>query len=433
MNRTEYSSSAARVIPMPNPPAPEYSDEQPVSQLPKAETKIKYAGMDLPFLALTILILLIGVVMVLSASFVRAYYVAGDPLRFFLRQFMFAISGVGLMIIVSRINVKIMRHWSMWILYISVGLLVLVLMFGETVNNATRWIDIFGITRFQPSEVAKVAIILAFSRMICQFDEKMKTLKYGIFPFVVIVGAIAFLLMRQPHVSATIIIVAQTAIMLFAGGARLRWFVIPALIIAAVVGFLLFSMMQNSAEAEDGAAQQQTQQVQQRSGGRLAHVQRRIDSWLDPEADPQGAGFQARQSLYAVGSGGLFGVGLGQSRQKQLYLPEEHNDFIFAIVLEELGFIGGMMILTLFALLIIRGFWLALHARDRYGSLVVTGITALLAIQVFLNVAVVTNLIPATGISLPFFSYGGTALWLQLVQMGIVLSVSREIPLTKAG
>ena len=148
-------------------------------------------------------------------------------------------------------------------------------------------------------------------------------------------------------------------------------------------------------------------------------------------SDPQGDGFQIIQSLYSVGSGGLLGLGLGQGRQKYLYLPEEHNDFIFAVVCEELGLIGALLILLLFALLIIRGYWLALHARDRFGALVITGITSLLAIQVFLNVAVVTNLVPCTGISLPFFSYGGTALWIQLVEMGIVLSISRDIPLRR--
>ena len=164
------------------------------------------------------------------------------------------------------------------------------------------------------------------------------------------------------------------------------------------------------------------------AGGRFGYANGRIEAWIDPEADPLDGGFQIRQSLYAVGSGGLFGQGLGQSKQKYLYLPEEHNDYIFAVVCEELGYIGAMLILMLFALLIIRGYWLALHAKNRYSALITTGIISLLAIQVFLNVAVVTNLLPATGISLPFFSYGGTALWIQLFQMGIVLAVSREIP-----
>ena len=164
-------------------------------------------------------------------------------------------------------------------------------------------------------------------------------------------------------------------------------------------------------------------------GDAYGYAGERVDAWLNPEADPLGDGFQIRQSLLAVGSGGLLGQGLGQSRQKYLYLPEEHNDYIFAIVCEELGYIGAMLIIMLFVLLIIRGFWLAINAKDKYSSLITIGITSLLAIQVFLNIAVVINLVPATGISLPFFSSGGTALWLQLAQMGIILAVSREIPL----
>ena len=155
----------------------------------------------------------------------------------------------------------------------------------------------------------------------------------------------------------------------------------------------------------------------------------RIVAWLDKDYSPLDARWQTNNSLYAIGSGGILGLGLGQGRQKYLYLPEEHNDFIFSVVCEELGFVGAILIIILFAMLIVRGYWLALHARDRYGALVITGLTSLLALQVFLNIAVVTNLVPCTGISLPFFSYGGTALWMQLVEIGIILSISRDIPL----
>jgi len=389
------------------------------------------AGIDLPFLVLTFIILMIGVVMVLSASFARAYVMTGDPLRFFSRQIVFALAGVVVMMVVSRISISFWRRWSMVLLWGSIGLLVFVLVFGVTVNGATRWIDL-GFTRIQPSEIAKLGLIMGFSRMICKFDKKMKSAAFGVVPFVMFAGVIILLLMGQPHLSASVIIIMQTAIMMFAGGAHLKWFVMPIVIIIAVAGFVFMSMLPAPEGDVPGPAPQQTVQ-QQRRGGRFSHALTRLESWRNPEDDPQGAGFQARQSLYAIGSGGLFGVGLGQSRQKHLYLPEEHNDYIFAIVAEELGFIGAVMILLLFVLLIVRGFWIALHARDRFSSLVVTGITALLAIQVFLNVAVVTNLVPATGIPLPFFSYGGTALMIQLVQMGIVLAVSKDIPLTRAG
>ena len=157
------------------------------------------------------------------------------------------------------------------------------------------------------------------------------------------------------------------------------------------------------------------------------HASSRVQTWLDPFSDTSGDGYQIVQSLYAIGSGGLLGLGLGQSRQKYLYLPEEHNDFIFSVVCEELGYIGAILILALFAVLIVRGYWVAMHARDRYSSLVATGITTLLALQVFLNVAVVTNLIPCTGVSLPFFSYGGTALLIQMLEIGILLSISRDV------
>jgi cell division protein FtsW len=219
--------------------------------------------------------------------------------------------------------------------------------------------------------------------------------------------------------------------MMFAGGTRLRWFLIAVTILAAMIsGFVFFQL--RAVDPDVGIRDVSMETVRENLDLRsMGYEGRRITAWLDPDADPFRDGFQIRQSLNAVGSGGLLGQGLGQSRQKHLYLPEEHNDYIFAIVCEELGFIGAMLILMLFVLLIIRGYWLAIHANDKFSSLIVIGITSLLAIQVFLNVAVVTNLLPATGISLPFFSYGGTALWIQLVQIGIILAVSREIPLAK--
>ena len=258
----------------------------------------------------------------------------------------------------------------------------------------------------------------------------MKTMKYGVAPFVLIAVIVVALLVREPHYSAAVIIIALSAIMMFAGGTRLRWFLLAALAAALLAGAVLFVSLRTP--IREASAQSITEHLSEiKWGDKLGYAGRRIDAWLDPEEDPLGEGFQIRQSLLAVGSGGMLGQGLGQSRQKYLYLPEEHNDYIFAIICEELGFIGAMLILMLFALLIIRGYWLALHAKDKYSSLITIGITSLLAIQVFLNVAVVTNLVPATGISLPFFSYGGTALWIQLVQMGIILAVSREIPLVR--
>lgn len=371
----------------------------------RTETAVRRGSLDLPFLVLTLVILAIGVVMVLSASFARAYYTVDKPLYFFSRQVIFAVSGVILMLLVSRFKVATFRWMALPMLIVAVLLLAAVPVIGSEQNGARRWIDL-GFTTFQPSEIAKLAEVLIFAVMICTYKDKMKTFKYGVAPFGIVVAVLVGLLYLEPHLSASVIIVLIAAIMMFAGGTRARWFLIAG-ILMVVVAYLTVT--------------------------KLAYASDRITAWLHPELDPRGASYQILQSLYAIGSGGLMGLGIGQGRQKYLYLPEEHNDYIFSVICEELGFVGAVLILLLFALLVVRGFWLALHARDRFGSLVVTGLTALLAIQVFLNVAVVTNLLPSTGISLPFFSSGGTALWIQLIEIGIILSVSRDIPIVKAG
>ncbi len=357
--------------------------------------------LDLPFLILTLVILAVGVIMVLSASFARAYYTYGDPTKYFIRQFIFAVTGVGLMFVTSHLSIKVMRRFSMLLLLASIALLIMVPFIGVAEGGGKRWISL-GFTTFQPSEIAKLAVVMSFAQMICAFKEKMRTFKYGVLPFALILAVISALLINEPHLSATIIILALGAIMMFAGGTRLIWFALGGGV-TAVGAYIAFTKM--------------------------PHAIARIASWRDPFSDALGKGWQTVQSLYAIGSGGVLGLGLGQGRQKYLYLPEEHNDFIFSVVCEELGFVGAILIMILFAMLIVRGYWLALHARDRYGALVITGLTSLLALQVFLNIAVVTNLIPCTGISLPFFSYGGMALWMQLVEMGIILSISRNIPL----
>ena len=395
-------------------------------------TEVKRGSVDVPFLLLTLLILLVGVIMVLSASYARGYYVSGEPLRIFTRQLVFAVSGVAIMLLVSRITVRFISRFANVLFVIALFMLVAVLYVGNEVNGAKRWLGFEGgggSFSFQPSEIAKLALIIAFSKWMCaKGQRKMGTLMYGVIPFIIVLAVLVVLLMREPHISASITVIMLTAIMMFAGGTRLRWFVLAILAVAAVAGFLLHPYFKNPAqELNSQTLTEHISQVQW-GGEKLGYADGRIDAWLNPDADPLGKGFQIRQSLFAVGSGGLLGEGLGKSRQKYLYLPEEHNDYIFAIVCEELGYIGAMLILMLFALLIIRGFWLALNAKDKYSSLITIGITSLLSIQVFLNVAVVTNILPATGVSLPFFSYGGTALWIQLFQVGIILAVSREIP-----
>ena len=360
---------------------------------------INKGKLDLPFLALTMVILTIGVIMVLSASFARAYYETGNPTKIFIRQLFFAVSGVALMILASRVGIKIIRMYSKVIMLACIFLLILVLAIGTIGGGSKRWIDL-GFTTFQPSEMAKLAVILYFAAMACRYKNKMKTFRYGILPFLGYLGVIVILLALEPHFSAIIIIGLLSVAMMFAGGSNMKHLAILAVIGAGGIALLLLT---------------------------TGYTSDRITAWRDPFSVAQGDGWQIVQSLYAVGSGGLLGLGLGQGRQKYLYLPEEHNDYIFSIACEELGFIGAMLILVLFALLIIRGYWIALRARDRYSALITIGITTLLAIQVFLNVAVVTNFIPSTGISLPFFSYGGTALWMQMIEMGIILGVSRNI------
>ena len=367
------------------------------------DSTIGRGAMDVPFLLLTLLLLVIGVVMVLSASFARAYYSESTnhtATYYFSRQLFFALTGIAIMIVASRFPIGFYRRFSGMILLFSVVMLLLVLVGGVRANGARRWFQIGSIT-FQPSEIAKIAVILFDAQLICQYRKKMGTFKQGVLPLGIVAAVIIGLLILEPHLSASIIIVLVTATMMFIGGVKLRWFAAVGGVVAAG-GFLAVNVLQYSSE--------------------------RISAWMNPFADTSDTGYQIVQSLYAIGSGGLSGLGLGGSRQKYLYLPEEHNDFIFSVVCEELGFIGAVVILLLFALLICRGFWLAMHCRERYSFLVCTGVTALLAFQVLLNVAVVTNLIPCTGISLPFFSYGGTALWLQLAEMGVVLSISRDIP-----
>ena len=379
-------------------------DSARLSGFSAAAVKERRAGFDTPFFFLVLLLLSMGVVMVLSASYARAYYdpgnvTGGNAAYYFVRQLLFALLGTGAMLLASKLPMGFYRRYSFHFLAFSVVLLMLVPLVGVKVNGSRRWLGVGGLT-LQPSELAKLAVILSFSVLICKMRDRMKTFRYGILPFAAILCLIVGLLVLEPHFSASIIIIAVGGVMLFLGGVRLGWFIGAALAAGGALGVLLAF---------------------------FPYASSRITTWRDPFSSSSDEGYQIVQSLYSIGSGGLSGLGLGGSRQKFLYLPEEHNDFIFAVACEELGFIGAALILILFALLILRGYWIALHCRNRYDFLVCAGISTLLAIQVFLNVAVVTNLVPCTGISLPFFSYGGTALLIQLGEMGIILSASRNI------
>lgn len=363
----------------------------------------KRGSFDISFFLLVMLLLFIGVVMVLSSSYARAYYdpgnvTGGNAAYYFVRQLLFSLLGTAVMLFASRLPMSFYRRYAFHFLVFSIVLLMLVPFIGVKANGSRRWLGVGGLT-LQPSELAKLAVILSFSVLICRMKGRMGTFRYGILPFAAILGVIVGLLVLEPHFSASVIILAIGAIMLFLGGVGIGWF--AAAFAAAGSGlFVLLTL--------------------------FPYASSRINTWRDPFASSSDEGYQIVQSLYSIGSGGLSGLGLGGSRQKFLYLPEEHNDFIFSVVCEELGFIGAACILILFSMLVLRGYHIALRSHDRFSFLVCAGLTSLFAIQVFLNVAVVTNLIPCTGISLPFFSYGGTALVIQLGEMGIILSASRE-------
>ena len=369
-----------------------------------SEVRTERGRADLSFLLLVLGLLTLGVLMVLSASFPRAYYdpgsvTGGNAAYYFVRQLLFALLGLAVMWLASRLPMGFYRRYAFSFLILTLVLLALVPLIGVKANGSRRWLGVGGLT-LQPSELAKLAVILSFSVLICRYRERMRTIRYGIAPFLGILACVVGLLVLEPHFSASIIILAVGAVMLFLGGVGIGWF--AAAFGAAGGGLLVLLTF-------------------------FPYASSRIMTWRDPFSSSSDEGYQIVQSLYTIGSGGLTGLGLGGSRQKYLYLPEEHNDFIFSVCCEELGFLGAVLILLLFAMLILRGYWIALHCRSRFSFLVCAGITTLLAIQVFLNVAVVTNLLPCTGISLPFFSYGGTALLIQLGEMGIVLSASREI------
>ncbi|MBR4949412.1 MAG: putative lipid II flippase FtsW [Clostridia bacterium] len=357
-------------------------------------------GIDIPFLVLTLIILVIGLIMMFSAGHVQAQSKYNDSYYFIKRQGIFALLGIIAMFIASRFPMSFYRKMAFPLLVVSVIMLILVIIpgIGIKANGSRRWLGIRNVITFQPSDIAKFAIILVFANIIAANYNKMKTFKYGMLPFGLVIIVCCGLILCQTHFSATLLICFVGLIMMIVGGTNLKILSLIGTIAAAgLVVMMLFR----------------------------GYSSDRITTWLDPFADPSDDGYQIINSLYAIGSGGLTGLGLGQSRQKYLYLGEAQNDFVFSIVCEELGFIGAMLILCLFILLIWRGFIIAFRAPDKFSCMVVIGIISFIAVQTILNVAVVTSTIPVTGISLPFFSYGGTALTMLLFEIGVVLSVSR--------
>lgn len=372
----------------------------------KRRVKSERGSMDLTFLVLVLLLLSIGLIMLFSASYASSYYENnGNSFYYISRQLMFAVVGVIMMLVIANIDYHILHRFAYLIFLGTICLLIIVLFF-HTREDARRWIPL-GFTTFQPSELAKFAVVLIFAHLISINHDKMKNPRYGVWPFLGIMGVVALLMLLEPHLSGTVLIVSIGIVMMFVGGTDLKWFMLGgALLVGGIVVMVLIP-------------------------GVVDYAMTRIQYWIDPFSDPQGAGYQTIQSLYAIGSGGLLGVGIGNSRQKHLYLPEVQNDFVFSVVCEELGFVGATLIILIFVLLVWRGYVIAMRCRDRFGSMLAVGLTTQVGLQTVLNIAVVSNTIPNTGISLPFFSYGGTALVMLLCQMGVVLSVSRQSSLEK--
>ena len=375
--------------------------EIPLTQKVK---KVGRGNLDVTFLVLVLLILTFGLIMLFSASYAYAYYHENDSFYYIKRQLIFAAGGVVAMIVASHMDYRNWMNLAEPVLGVTLGLLVIVL-FCPEINGVHRWIPL-GFTTFQPSEIAKFAIVLMFAKMITLYGERLNQMRIML-RFLIVLGIVVILMVLEPHLSGTILIISIAGIMLFIGGLNGRWI--------AVAGGLAVSVVAAAIMIP----------------GVVEYARGRLEYWLDPFADTQGLGYQTIQSLLAIGSGGVMGLGLGNSRQKYLYVPEPQNDFIFSIVCEELGLVGAAIVVILFALLVWRGYVIAIRAKDKFGSMLAVGLTTQVGLQALLNVAVVTNTIPNTGISLPFFSYGGTALMMLLAQMGVILSVSRRANMEK--
>ena len=371
--------------------------------------RVHMGSIDLTFVLVLLILLGLGIVMMFSASYAIAINEEKDGYFYALRQIIFAGGGLLAMLIISMIDYHVLAKKGVaFACYIgSVILLILVPIIGTDMNTGiTRWIRLPGGLTFQPSELAKFAVVILFAYLIDQNFDKMQKFTTGTLPYVILVGIIVGLLMLQPHLSCSLLILTIAVTLVFVGGAK-WWHILLVMLIGALamVALVLFLIQYKG----------------------VGYFEARFESWLHPfdSAFPDKT-WQTRQSLIAIGSGGLFGLGFGESRQKYLYLPESENDFVFAIVCEELGMLGAVTVILLFGALVAQGFHIATHCKDRFGMLIAIGFTLQIGLQAFLNIAVVANLVPNTGISLPFFSYGGTALMMQLAQMGVVLNVSRS-------
>ncbi len=363
-------------------------------------------NMDFGMFVITIILLCIGLVMVASASSYHSLIYYGNSNELFNKQLVFAIIGVIAMIIISRIDYRKYKKWSYLAFIIASILLLLVITpLGVTRNGAQRWLGIGETFQFQPSEIMKPVLVLAIATYLSRNVKKLNNIKGYIVPIIMLL-IVVLLMYLQKHMSGMLVLIVAAVSVIFASGIKLKFRAIAAgVLVIGMVG-VAFVM------AEDFRLQ-------------------RILAFMNPEENLQDDNWQAAQSLYAIGSGGLFGRGLGQSRQKYLWLPEAQNDFIFSILGEELGFVGTTVVVCLFGFFIYKGYKIAMTCKDFYGSLIAAGITSVFAIQILINIAVVTCSMPVTGMPLPFFSYGGTSLFINLCSMGIILNISKNCNKTK--
>ncbi len=367
----------------------------------KEDRRLRTAeGVDIPFLCLVLLLLGVGLAMLYSASYAQSMYDTGYEIstKYLQKQGVCAAIGLIAMYAFSRLPAEFWYRTAWPLYWVSIVLLLSVLVIGQEVNGARRWINIAGI-QFQPSEVAKFTLIVLFAKLTRGYGSAAKEFRYGVLGFGCALLGILVPLALEKHLSAIMLMGMVAVVMMFVAGTSPKWLLAGAG--AAAVFVLVYITF-------------------------MGYAGDRVSAWLHPEQDPGDTGYQILQSLYAIGSGGLFGLGYGKSKQKYLYLPFQYNDYIFAVVCEELGLVGALLIIALFAATILRGYWIALRAPDRFSTVLASGLITLIAVQTVLNLGVVTNLLPSTGIALPFFSYGGTALAVNLGEMGILLSISRH-------
>ena len=391
-------------------------------------------GIDIPFFIIMLVLMTIGLVMLLSASYIYAFHYSGsgDSLYYFKRQIIFAVLGIIVMLIYSRVNYKYLKYFTNLGLIVALFILAITVLKGggEGIN---RWFGI-GSFSFQPSEIAKFMLILfcaagldkdykkiissepskaLWAKKITEITNGAIKITQGtstMFFYALVIGGTAFMVLLGSHLSGTILILLIGVAMLWIGECRARWFVVLGIVVVIVLVFVMFNYEQLPLKE---------------------YMIERIKAWRIKDFSPDDARWQINHSLYALGSGGFLGAGIGNSKQKYLYVSESHTDFIFSIIGEELGFVGCVIILGIFVALILRGVYIGMRAKDRYGALLVFGMTSQLALQVMFNVAVVTDTVPNTGIPLPFFSYGGSALLITLIEMGTILAVSRQADLPK--